>query len=100
MTAEPPAPTLKCPTCAAPIPPEQPPFCAYCGATLPRSGTALPAHDATGALEARLAELAAADRGALRSSGSWTMLVVVVIVVASVFFLGCCAFLGVRATPG
>jgi hypothetical protein len=87
-----------CPGCAARIPPTRPPFCEYCGATLPLP--AVPAVDANSAeIERRLAALQTEAAAAPRSSGSLGMLIVVVVVVGAVLALGCCALLGVRVVP-
>ena len=87
-----------CPGCAARIPPSRPPFCEYCGASLPKP--VVPAVAANSAeIERRLAALRAEESAAPRSSGSLGMLVVVLVVVGLVLALGCCAFLGVRLEP-
>ncbi|HET6164018.1 MAG TPA: hypothetical protein VFG37_10150 [Planctomycetota bacterium] len=92
-----PAP-MTCPGCAARIPATRPRFCEYCGATLPGALDAA-SGDAEAEMARRLAELQRNERSAAPSSGSWGMLVVTVLVVATVLVLGCCAFLGVRAPP-
>lgn len=86
-----------CPGCAARIPATRPPFCEYCGATLPPAAAAVEAHGAE--FERRLAELRAAEEAAPKRSGSLGMLIVVVLVAGLVLALGCCAFLGVRLAP-
>ena len=87
-----------CPGCAARIPASRPPFCEYCGATLPPAD--LPTVDAKSAeFERRLAALRAAEEAAPPRSGSSGMLIAVVVVVGIVLALGCCATFGVRSVP-
>jgi hypothetical protein len=87
-----------CPGCAARIPATRPPFCEYCGASLPPGdGAAVDAKSAE--FERRLEALRAAEEAAPRRSGSLGMLIAVVVVVGFVLALGCCALLGVRDVP-
>jgi hypothetical protein len=96
---EPAAHADTCPGCAARIPPSRPTFCEYCGATLPSPGVSSP-DAATAEVERRLAALRAADESAPRRSGSWTALVVTLLVVAAVLALGFCSLVSVRTVPG
>ena len=87
-----------CPGCSARIPQTRPPFCEFCGATLPApAGAAVDAGSAE--YERKLAALREAELARPRSSGSWVMLALVIVVAGAVLFLGCCAFLGVRLEP-
>ena len=86
-----------CPGCAARIPATRPPFCEYCGATLPPAdSSAVEANSAE--FERRLEALRAAEEAAPKRPGSLGMLIAVV-VVGLVLALGCCALLGVRDVP-
>jgi hypothetical protein len=86
-----------CPGCGARISPARPPFCEFCGATLPVPAPAAGANEAE--LERRLAALREQEAATPKSSGSLGMLIVVVLVIGAVLVLGCCAFLGGRLEP-
>jgi len=87
-----------CPGCAARIPATRPPFCEYCGATLPPADAST-VEAKSAEFERRLEALRAAEQAAPQRSGSLGMLIAVVAVVGIVLALGCCALLGVRVAP-